>query len=1057
MVSLMIQNRFAFALASSVAFGLAACGGGSAGSGTSGSAAAMNLSVVSNGFGQLLPHTTTLLVNDAPSATIIELRSFDDLISNVRANNPVLPGPLYPAGSILPTGEPGNQFMYARFTQELDINSVLDSSPGGQAAQGLTGAISVVALDPATGETSPVVGRAFIGGQTYSGIVVGSPPALPLQTWVELDGNGKPVAADVNGDTPGLGFPGTQGDFGGSADLVSPNSFVFVVDSDGDLSTHESFPTGRQIRMRISNAVRGSGGAGLIDRALASTLVGTDTIAPEVLVAPPPFMTPQISPGNGDQDVDPMTEIRVEFSEPIQPLSLGDLPTGSPPNLSAALQIMFGPSTSQTEVPFTILPESIFDLSTYKLTPVFAFPGEGPPAQSCGVFNRVDVFANTGQFMDLSNNMNSLPANTFFVTGEGPGIVNAPVAPETIFVGFSGANPGIGVIDLNGFGQTTGNPSFSPTSAVLIEGETNFPNNPNVRFQGALMRPALTQGSCTFDGGSAGIFRLTLDSSLESLLVRAPIALTINDMMLGHALDATFNNGPSPFGCQSGGQNVGGNLCAQGGLKMIQAIQTGLNTIGPPINNSTIILQTQGENLISWAPHPNPPSLIFPPPCVQPFLGGQEPTSLDTINGAGLSNLLVPSTSPFGQPQLGIPPSGLLSPEQNTWFYGPSLPQAQVSACANYFIRQQIGHFLYVLDRGRRELIIFNSNRMTVVDRILLPDPTQLAMSPNLDTLAISNQDTDSVTFIDIDPTSATFHTVVNTAIVGRRPSGIAWEPGNEDILVANEGDSTVTVISAFSLQPRNTVSSNLNEPFDIAITPRQSNFGFARNVYFAYIMNRNGRVAFFESGPNEVGGWGFDDIVGVAPATFNSPQAIQPDPVNTNSAVWIAHTGPIDLKTETPGNLTEGAVSRVGIVSGFAGQVALGGISFIIPNIRDLVLGVTVSIGETELSGRPVDIAFDNMRNYGGLTNVITTFSAGTPVQSNGKGLVRVVANQVVNTSEPKYMFAAVPFPLFGEGRIDVLAIDGSNSLVDVNAFQAGNQSIPAIGVSVLMDYFRQ
>ena len=30
------------------------------------------------------------------------------------------------------------------------------------------------------------------------------------------------------------------------------------------------------------------------------------------------------------------------------------------------------------------------------------------------------------------------------------------------------------------------------------------------------------------------------------------------------------------------------------------------------------------ENIISWAPHPNPPPLQFPPLCATPFIGGQE-------------------------------------------------------------------------------------------------------------------------------------------------------------------------------------------------------------------------------------------------------------------------------------------------------------------------------------------------------------------------------------------------------------------------------------------------
>ena len=63
--------------------------------------------------------------------------------------------------------------------------------------------------------------------------------------------------------------------------------------------------------------------------------------------------------------------------------------------------------------------------------------------------------------------------STKFTTGEGPGLVNAPVAPEAIYVGMRGSNPGVAVIDLNGFGQGTGDLSVS-----------NFKNNPNVGAPG---------------------------------------------------------------------------------------------------------------------------------------------------------------------------------------------------------------------------------------------------------------------------------------------------------------------------------------------------------------------------------------------------------------------------------------------------------------------------------------------------------------------------------------------------------------------------------------------
>ena len=96
---------------------------------------------------------------------------------------------------------------------------------------------------------------------------------------------------------------------------------------------------------------------------------------------------------------------------------------------------------------------------------------------------------------------------------------------------------------------------------------------------------------------------------------------------------------------------------------------------------------------------------------------------------------------PLGNPNQGTPPSGLLATFQNAFFEGPdraSLPSS--AACFEYQVRQQIGHFFYLVDRGRREIVVINSNRFSVVDRILLPDPTDLAMGPNLDFLAVSNQ-----------------------------------------------------------------------------------------------------------------------------------------------------------------------------------------------------------------------------------------------------------------------------------------------------------------------------
>ena len=65
----------------------------------------------------------------------------------------------------------------------------------------------------------------------------------------------------------------------------------------------------------------------------------------------------------------------------------------------------------------------------------------------------------------------------------------------------SGAVPGASVVDLNGFGGSTGNPTFDASYQTFAEGNSNYANNPNVKTQGSTMRPQLTPGTCTFNGG----------------------------------------------------------------------------------------------------------------------------------------------------------------------------------------------------------------------------------------------------------------------------------------------------------------------------------------------------------------------------------------------------------------------------------------------------------------------------------------------------------------------------------------------------------------------------
>ena len=1007
----------------------------------------LGLVAVRNGFGQLLPHRVA--IPDAaglPTSQVIEIRTHADLL-HLRPTNPVLPPSAWPAAALLPSALPGNHFVLALFDQPLDVAAILTDEAARAPFGSLTEALRVELVEPSSGARRTLRGRSFVGGRTFGASVPGDPSRLRLETWVADGGGGTLVALDPRA----LGFPGTQGGFAGAELLVDPRAFVFVPDADGALATHETFPAGCQVQVRLTRKIRARSGAALAAPGLASATVGTDACPPELALRR--LGTPHVVPLDGAEEVDPRTDVRLHFSEPIQPLSLGPLAGLQPAGPSPAVQLLFGPDTARVSVPFTARPPSVLDLATYELDPAFDFPGRGPVEPPCPDFATIEVRVNAGPLADLAANHNLRARSSVFRTAMGPGLVNAPVTPDAIYVARSA---GLSVVDLNGFGASTGDPTYDLLHPI-VEGHSNFPNDPNVFLQGALLIPPLGIGTCSFAGGAEGAFRLTKESNLGDVLASAPTLGPVADMALGHALDLVYNNAV-PFGCTSGG----GNLCASTGLKLAALIPGGPSTLAPSTEAPGVLpikIVLGHENLVSFAPHPNPPPLAFPPLCQAPHLLGQEPTSIDVRLappvGLGLSNLLVPGPFPLGIPEINLPPQGLLTPEQNTFFLGPSRPQPNPASCSPFAVRQQIGQFLYALDRAAEEVVVLNSNRFLVLARIPVPDPTSLAMSPNLDLLAITSEATDQVLFLDVDPASASFHELVHAAPVGDGPRGIAWESGNEDLLVCCTAADAVYVLSAFTLHVRKVLSEHLRAPLDVALTPRQTTFGFARNVYLGYVLNADGTVAVFESGPSGINGIGFDAIVGELPFVFHAPRAIQPDVTNLNSGFVVAHERPLGTDGQPTGQ-HGGALTRVGITGGTPGPIPLQPGE--LPTFRNLEWGVLASVGEGPggLTGIPVDLAFDDQRNLSALTTFSTVFSAGQPLSVNGKGLVRVIGGGVLSVTNPQFLFVAVPASAEGPGVVDVLLLPDLER-VDTDAFDAGIQSIPAAGVTGLMSYFRQ
>ena len=115
------------------------------------------------------------------------------------------------------------------------------------------------------------------------------------------------------------------------------------------------------------------------------------------------------------------------------------------------------------------------------------------------------------------------------------------------------------------------------------------------------------------------------------------------------------------------------------------------------------------------------------------------------------------------------------------------------------------------------------------------------------------------------------------------------------------------------------------------------------------------------------------------------------------------------------------------------------------------------VSLGIDNLSGVPVDIAFDDQRSFAGLPGFVSLYSAGAGIPINGKQMMRGVCPNVGSTNHPRYLFVAVPNPTQGSGVVDVIRIDQGFTRVDTDPFHSGVQSIPAPNVQVLMDYFRE
>lgn len=1053
-----MNRRTILTLAGLTLAGAVACSSPSGDSDAFATDSQMKLLEVSNGFGRLLPYVVAVLdpVTGAPSAQLVEIRSMEDLLANPPSeNNPILPPASWPTAAINPAGRTGNQFVKVKFTRSIGINTVLNPTPAGFANNGLTGTITVVAYDPVTGESTPVKGRGFIDGYTYAGA------GPKLERWVDIDDTGNVVPLDVDRAgtviQPGVGFPGTNdpdngiidGSFVGASSLLSPVTFVYVVDTDSNLATYESFPQGKIIRVvvrgsestctneaSVAAGVRSTTGRVLLDGGVATTEVGGDTFLPAPLLDGAGGV-PVTCPQDLEADLPCDTTITFAFSEACQPYSIGPLPSPIPPPPSNEFTVEFLPPVSPNspppgstiQLPYTVEPVSPFNFTEFVVKPVVSFPGADPlGAQAVAT---VTYFHNAAVDLQLNQNSTTLDSTAinFTVGADCPGLVNVPVAPGAIIVASNGGGStgGVRVIDLDGFGQGTGDPThdfnnplynvtFNSSGEPIAGDVSKFPFNPNLGVPDIF--PPLSADTTSLAGGSRGVFSLSQDSTLRTQLLNSEQVGTVLDMQLGHPLDRVFNN----FECLSGGQN----LCANAAFQL------------HPLNG----FATAG-NSISHAPHPNPPRLRLAPSCFSPLIQTEEPTFPDANrDGALATNLLVPG-DPFGTIG-GLGPSGLLT--QSLIYAGFWGPAPASNSCPQFTLRQQIGHFLYVLDSSGDRILVVNSNRMTVLEVIPVADPRDMAISPDMNTLAVTNKSTDSVAFIDTNPSSPTFHTVVKTITLvdsanGRRgegPSEVVWQPEGEDILIVCEKSNSLAIVSGGDLEVRKIIPG-VSRPRLLAVSNRDIGIGFNTQLYYAYVISEEGQISIFESGPDGIQGIGFDDIIGKPSLEGSSglpgASAVCMNPSSQGRlAAFIAYR-----------KNGKGAVGELWLDNAPAGARPVNLPAGVLPdpNFRSKEWKLIHDYTDEFSSSSIVDLAVDDMNNIGGQSYALSIYVGSTPVLHSCKSFHRPIPGGQTAVSYPRFLFAAN-----ANGVVDVLELSTGRAYVD---------PVRTPGAAVLCHWWRQ
>ncbi|HJM40569.1 MAG TPA: hypothetical protein QGG59_10720, partial [Planctomycetota bacterium] len=189
-----------------------------------------------------------------------------------------------------------------------------------------------------------------------------------------------------------------------------------------------------------------------------------------------------------------------------------------------------------------------------------------------------------------------------------------------------------------------------------------------------------------------------------------------------------------------------------------------------------------------------------------------------------------------------------------------------------------------------------------------------------------------------------------------------------------------------------------------------------------------------FESGPDGIQGIGFDTFIGVpsliGQSGFESAMVIQPNSNSMQHGVYIAYRKDAKASVAELYLKDAPATPRQTALNGFLPD----------PSFRSKEFSINREFMGNLSSSTIVDIAMDDLSNFGGFSQVTSMTAGAKTVNHSSKSLYRTLAGAV---SKPRFLFVAN-----ANGKLDIIELATGNLYVD---------SISIPGAQVLASYWRQ